>query len=152
MPRSRNPKLPRTNSNDLGRDPEVDAVASLGEAFEEACEHVARDPKFASIRLGPAVEIPMSRLWPGELGWERSFAGPNTDGGATLLGVLLPGSIQDRAATELPLPETTKAEYRHLEVLSGPPWRIVAARARPGARVGPLREFAEAVARELRSE
>jgi hypothetical protein len=151
MPRSPKPVLPRTNPNDLGRDPEVDAVTSLGEAFGEAAEHVARDPKFRSVRLGPTVELPMSRLWPGELGWERSFTGPGTDDGASLLVVLLPGSARGRRAAEIPLPETSKSEYRLVEVLSGPPWRIVAARARPGARVGPLREFARAVARELRS-
>ena len=129
----------------------MDALESVGEAFQEACEHAARLSRFRAARLGPLLRLPMGDLWPGEFGWARSFSLSSGTQGATILCFLLPGAGSHPKVAETPLPGVDPGEYAFLEVLSGPPWRILAARVKPGSSAPTVRKFARAVAEELRT-
>ncbi|MCI4358499.1 MAG: hypothetical protein L3J95_02645 [Thermoplasmata archaeon] len=136
---------------DVGTDPELDALESIGEAFQEACEHAARLPPLRTARLGPLVRLPMSGLWPGEFGWARALAFGRETPSATILCFLLPGATSRPEVAETPLPDVDRSEYEFLEVLSGPPWHVLAARGTPGTTAPAVRKFARAVADELRA-
>ncbi|HEV2520589.1 MAG TPA: hypothetical protein VGX00_08280 [Thermoplasmata archaeon] len=142
----------RTSPKDLTHDLELDALESLGEAFEEACEHVGRDPDFRSVRIGPVRRLPLGELWPGEFGWSRTLeSGPPPVEGEVLL-FLVPGSKAREEVVSAPVPKIPQSGFALVEVVSGPPWRLVAARSGGPRSRRIVTEFARAVARELRSE
>lgn len=94
----------------------------------------------------------MASLFPGEFGWQRTLTEDGSPPAGRVLCFLLPGASSDRESPNSPLPGVDRASFSYVVTLSGPPWRILAALSPSGASSGPLREFAEAVARELRSE
>ena len=152
MSSKRSPPAPRSSRGSPGRNREIDALESLGEAFEEACEHAARAQEFPSAQLGPLEELPISSLWPGEFGWQRTVALDSGRSTGILLWFLLPGIESESRGSPDPVPGKDPSSYAFLEVLSGPPWRILAASASTAAGSASLKAFATAVARELRSE
>lgn len=135
---------------------ELFAAEDAGAAFEEACDHVSQRPEHPHVVLGPLVEVPMSDLEPGTIGWSRSVRwGEPEDSeppqgrlyyvmvpAVTLEGDAHPDIFQGRRWTDFAL----------VERIEGPPPAILAGWASSDGAVTLVRRFTAAVRDELLGE
>ena len=67
--------VPRASvSSHLSRDL-FETLELLGDAFEEAVEHVLSRPGAPALRAGPRLPLPLSRLVSGYVGWQIELRG-----------------------------------------------------------------------------
>ena len=94
----------------------------------------------------------MADLWPGELGWRRAllYRGDRSDAG--VLCLLCPDPGERGSAPSEPMPGKGRDRFSFLEILSGPPWRIVAAEGTERSAAAKAQRLARAVVEELRAE
>ncbi|MGA7922552.1 MAG: hypothetical protein WCA77_01055 [Thermoplasmata archaeon] len=132
------------------------AAEDVGAVFEEACDHVAQRPEHRHVVLGTLVEVPMSDLEPGTIGWSRSVRwgepqDPQPPQGR-LYYVMVPSPKRDGDDRPDVFQGRRWTDFARVERIAGPPPTILAGWAATDVAVPLVRKFTEAVRDELLGE
>ena len=152
-PRGRPPFPSRNLSRDL-----FETLELLGDAFEEAVEHVLVRPGAPALRPGPRLPLPLSRLVSGYVGWQIELRGAPTEAPSLPWGLLyllatpaLVGVSVPRTG-ESPVQGVRWSEVHALELVSAGAHLLVLAWAMDPADRHRIRGLAEDVRAEFRPD
>ncbi len=157
------PKVARAKPRRASRTPvpppitaELYAAEGVGAAFEEACDHVSRRPEHPRVVLGPLVEVPMSDLEPGTIGWSRSVRWGEPEESEPPQGrlyyVMVPSATLESEEHPDVFQGRRWTDFTLVERIEGPPPAILAGWASNDGAVPLVRRFTEAVRDELLGE
>ncbi len=130
----------------------------MGDAFEEAVEHVRSRPGAPAIAAGPRLPLPLSRLAPGHVGWQIELRGepqgvPSLPWGVLyLLAIPAPVGAPPPRTGETPVQGVRWNEVHALELTSAGARLLLLARPQDPSDLPRFRTLAEDVRAEFRPD